>query len=200
VKLDSLVHGPILFRNLSARRDMKLLRNLLVVIAATGMMSSVQAQTDVPDLGILSPSVQTQTGFVTSGSFSDIFNFSIGAEHQGFLGSAIGLAPDGTPTIGAISNLTLELFTGSNATGPIQGSVASTNGSLINLSGTLAEGAYSLRLSGLANGALGGGYQLSVSAAPEPAAWMLLLAGLGLVAFVARRKASLMAGPASMAS
>lgn len=178
---------------------MKLLRNLMVVIAATGMMGSVQAQTDVLDLGILSPSVQTQTGFVTSGSFSDIFNFSIGAEHQGFLGSAVGLASDGTPTIGSISNLTLDVFAGSNATGPIQGSVASTNGSLINLSGALAEGAYSLRVSGLANGALGGGYQLSVSAAPEPALWMMLLAGLGLVGFVARRRAGSMANPAAMA-
>jgi hypothetical protein len=167
---------------------MKLLKSLLVVIAATAMMGSVQAQTDVPNLGILSPTVQTQTGLVTSGSFSDIFNFSIGAEHQGFLGSALGLASDGTPTIGSISDLTLALFTGSNATGPIHGSVASTNGSLINLSGALVEGAYSLRVSGLANGTLGGGYQLSVSATPEPAEWMMLLAGLVLVAFIARRK------------
>jgi MYXO-CTERM domain-containing protein len=161
----------------------KLLRNLLVVIAATGMMGSVQAQ-----LGTLSPSVQTQTGLVGSGSFADIYNFSIGAEHQGFLGSALGLAADGTPTLGSISNLTLTLFSGSNATGPIQGTVASSNGSLINLSGALVEGAYSLKVSGIANGTLGGAYQLSVSAAPEPAEWMMLLAGLVLVAFVARRK------------
>jgi hypothetical protein len=174
----------------------KLLKNLLVVIAATGMMGSVQAQTDVPDLGVLSPSVQTQTVFVGSGSFADIFNFSIGAEHQGFLGTALGLASDGTPTIGSISNLTLALFAGSNATGPIQGSVASTNGSLIDLSGALVEGAYSLRVSGFANGALGGGYQLAVSAAPEPAEWLMLLAGLTLLVFVARRKAGLMAVPA----
>lgn len=178
---------------------MKLPRNLLIVIAAMGMMESVQAQTDVPDLGILSPTVQTQTGFVTSGSFSDIFNFSIGAEHQGFAGSAVGLAPDGTPTIGSVNNLTLTVFAGSDATGPVQGTVTSANGSLIDLSGALAEGAYSLRVSGIANGALGGGYALSVSAAPEPAAWAMLLAGLVLVGFVARRKA-LAAGPALMAA
>jgi hypothetical protein len=176
---------------------MKLLRNLLVVIAATGMMGSVQAQTD---LGILSPTVQERTGSFASGSFADTFNFSIGAEHQGFLGSAVGLASNGTPTIGSISDLTFTLFAGSNATGPIQGSVTSANGSLIDLSGALVEGAYSVRVSGLiANGALGGGYGLAVSAAPEPAEWMMLLAGLMLVAFVARRKASLMAGPALMA-
>src|SRR5918999_744582 len=120
---------------------MKLLKNLLLVIAATGMMGSLQAQTN---LGMLSPTVQTQTGFSSSVSFSEIFNFSIGTEYQGFLGSAVGLAPDGTPTIGLIGDLTLALFAGSNATGPIQGNVTSATGSLINLSGALAEGAYSL--------------------------------------------------------
>jgi hypothetical protein len=171
---------------------MNLLKKLLLVIATTGMIGSVQAQID---LGILSPTVQDQSGFLTSGSFAEIFNFSIGAEHQGFLGSSIGLASDGTPTIGTISDLTLTLFAGSNATGPIQGSVTSANGSLIDLSGTLAQGDYSLRISGLiADGALGGGYKLSVSAAPEPAEWMMLLAGLVAVGFMARRKTSLVAG------
>lgn len=171
---------------------MNLLKKLLLVIATTGMMGSVQAQID---LGILSPTVQERTGFFTSGSFADIFNFSIGAEHQGFLGSSVGLATDGTPTIGTIGDLTLTLFAGSNATGPIQGSVTSANGSLIDLSGALVQGDYSARVSGLiADGALGGGYRLSVSAAPEPAGWMLLLAGLVVVAFIARRKTSLVAG------
>lgn len=176
---------------------MKLLNNLLVAIAATGMMGSVQAQTD---LGMLSPTVQQQTGFFASGSFADIFNFSIGTENQAFLGSAAGLSSEGTPTIGAVSDLTFTLFAGSNATGPIQGSVTSATGSVIDLSGALVEGAYSVRVSGLiADGALGGGYALSVSAAPEPAEWMMLLAGLLLVVAVARRKTRLMAGGAAPA-
>jgi hypothetical protein len=172
---------------------MKLRKYLLVVIAATGIMGSVQAQTD---LGILDPTPKVRTGLFTAGqaSFGDVFNFSIGADNHSFLGSAVGLAANGTPTLGAITNLTFDLFAGSNATGPIKGSVTSVDGSMISLAGALAEGAYSARISGLiTNAALGGGYQLSVSANPEPATWMMLLAGLVLVAFIARRKTSLVA-------
>ena len=174
---------------------MTLLKKLLVVIAATGVMESAQAQIPNPDLGILSPAAKTETGFRTSGSFADIFNFSIGADYHGFLGTAVGLAKDGTEKIGAISNLTLTLFAGSDATGPIRGSVTSSDGSLINLSGALLQGNYSARISGLiADSTLGGGYQFVASANPEPAEWMLLLAGLVVVGFMARRRASSVVG------
>ena len=174
---------------------MTLLKNLLVVIAAAGVMESAQAQVPNPDLGILSPAAKTETGFRTSGSFADIFNFSIGADHHGFLGTAVGLATDGTQKIGAISDLTLTLFAGSNATGPIQGSVTSTNGSLIDLASALVQGDYSARISGLiADSTLGGGYQFVASANPEPAEWTLLLAGLVVVGFIARRRASSVVG------
>src|SRR6266850_4219245 len=174
---------------------MNLFKKLLwvVLIAATAVMASAQAQVPNPDLGILSPAAQTKTDFGTSGStFVDIFNFSIGADHHGFLGTAVGLAPDGTPTIGTISNLTLTLFAGSDATGATKGSVTSTNGSLIDLAGTLLAGNYSAKISGLVSGTLGGGYQFVVSANPEPAEWMLLLAGLMVVGFMARRRTSLL--------
>ena len=169
-------------------------RLLVGAIACAGMVGSVQAQ--APDLGTLSPTPVVQTGFFTSASsFADIFNFSIGADHHGFFASAVGLATNGTPTIGTIDNLTLTLFAGSNATGPIEGSVTSANGSLIDMSGALVQGNYSVGISGLLHDAtLGGGYRLAVSANPEPAEWMMLLAGLVVVAFMVRRRTSLVAG------
>src|SRR5436190_3398562 len=86
-------------------------RLLVGAIACAGMVGSVQAQ--APDLGTLSPTPVVQTGFFTSASsFADIFNFSIGADHHGFFASAVGLATNGTPTIGTIDNLTLTLFAG----------------------------------------------------------------------------------------
>ena len=173
---------------------MNLFRQLIAVVAAAAAMGSVQAQ--VPNLGTLSPTpdVVTSTS-ITSGTFADIFNFSIGTDFHGFLGSTVGLDTSGTPTIGTIDNLTLTLFAGSNATGPIQGSVASANGSLIDLSGALAQGDYSVKVAGLVHDAtLGGAYRLAVSANPEPAGWILMLAGLMIVVFIARRKTSLVAG------
>jgi len=176
---------------------MKLLRKLLLAIASAGVMAgSAIAQID---LGVLSPTVEQRTAFYGSGSgsFSDTFNFSIGAEHHGFVGIVDSFSA-GNP-VGAthVSNLTLTLFAGSNATGPIQGTVTSANGSLIDLSSLLAEGKYSATISGIADGTLGGGYQFSVSASPEPAEWMMLLAGLMLVTLIVRRRTSLIAPSAT---
>src|SRR2546428_7756261 len=173
---------------------MNLFRQLIAVVAAAAAMGSVQAQ--VPNLGTLSPTpdVVTSTS-ITSGTFADIFNFSIGTDFHGFLGSTVGLDTSGTPTIGTIDNLTLTLFAGSNATGPIQGSVASANGSLIDLSGALAQGDYSVKVAGLVHDAtLGGAYRVSVSADPEPAGWRVMSARRRIGVFITRRKTSLAAG------
>jgi hypothetical protein len=166
---------------------------LLAMAFAVVMAGSAIAQTD---LGALSPSVEQRTGFYGSGSFSDVFNFSIGTEYHGFAGIVDSFSGGNAPGATHVSNLTLTLYAGSNATGPIQGSVTSANGSLIDLSGLLAQGSYSARISGLADGSLGGGYQFSVSANPEAAEWMMLLFGLVLVTFIVRRRSSLMAGSA----
>src|SRR5438874_2097317 len=51
-----------------------LLKNVLVVTAATGAMGSVQAQTpgNIFDLGTLTPSVTATTDVFTSGSFTGV--------------------------------------------------------------------------------------------------------------------------------
>jgi MYXO-CTERM domain-containing protein len=175
---------------------MKLLRKLLVVIASAGVMlgfAPAGAQTENPDLGTISSTPIQQTEFFPSGSsFADIFNFSIAADQHTFLGSAGSFTPEGTSAEAThVSNLTLSVF---DASGSEVGSVTSSNGTTINLSGVLTEGTYSLKISGVADGSLGGGYQFSVSAAPEPAGWAMLLAGLVVVTFMARRRASLVTG------
>ncbi len=59
----------------------------------------------------------------------------------------------------------------------------------------LASGSFSGRVSGLADGPAGGGHKFSAAEGPEePPGWMMLLAGLATVGFIARRKASLAAG------
>jgi hypothetical protein len=53
----------------------------------------------------------------------------------------------------------------------------------------MSAGPYYLSVSGLADGSSGGQYMLSITAAvPEPETYALLLAGLALVGFVARRR------------
>lgn len=169
---------------------MKKLLKILVMIAATGVMGSAQAQT-VTDLGTLSSDTQVQTNFFAESSFADIFNFTVGGTNHTVLASAVGVAPDGTPTVGTLSNLTLELFAGSGATGSALATSSSLDGSLIDLGTVLAGGDYSARVTGLADGGVGGGFQFAIAAMPEPAEWMMLLAGLVVVGFMTRRKTSL---------
>lgn len=161
---------------------MKVLK-FLVAVAATAVMGSAQAQLN---LGTLSPTIQTQSFFSASGgSFADIYNFTIGTGYQTLSTSAVSYSPTGT---GIVSDLTLTLYGGSNGTGSALATVSSSNGSLIDYSNLLATGLFSVKVSGLANTQVGGGYNFSIAATPEPAEWMMLLAGLVAVTFMARRK------------
>jgi hypothetical protein len=167
---------------------MNLLKKLAVVVAASvGWMGAVQATTY--ELGTLSPTVQQETEFYAEGTtFADIYNFTVGAEYQTVFASAVGTSAEQT----SISNLTLTFY---SADGSVVGEVSSSNGSLIDLSSAFLSGDYSVHVSGIADGSLGGGYDFSIAAVPEPAEWAMLLAGLAVLGFIAKRKTNgLMAG------
>ena len=113
--------------------------------------------------------------------FSDTFNFSITDP-----GSIQGLAIvfPGAPFF-AINNFTAELYSGVTLLGSIAGNVPVTfNG--------LTAGAYSLNVFGNPAGQFGGGYGgfvASVTApVPEPETYAMMLAGLGALGFLARRR------------
>ena len=169
---------------------MKLLKNLLVVMAATGMVGSGHALAQV-NLGTLDPTVQTRSDLFGAVSFADVFNFTIGATNSNVLSSTVALGPDGTPNATAVTGLKYELFSGFNAPGTPLSSVLID--SRLDLSALLTPGDFSVRISGAA-GPAGGGFSFSTAANPEPAEWMMLLAGLVVVGFMARRKTRLMAG------
>src|SRR6267143_395187 len=168
--------------------NMKLLKDLLVVIAATGVMGSAQAQTTPPDLnlGTLTPTDTIRTDFGVSGtSFADLFTFSIDSTNHIFTGSTTAFAPPG--------------ITGTSITGlqfvlkDSMGGVLFTGTSLTDTE--LSPGSFSMLVTGKADGLSGGGFRLAVASHnPEPAEWMMLLAGLVVVGFIARRKIGLVAG------
>ena len=175
---------------------MNLLKKLLAVIASAGMMASAHATTY--SMGTLSPTVQEHSAFYGSGSFSfmDIYNFSVSAEQGALLASAVSYTPSGISTaITHVTDLTIAIYGGADGTGSVLGTVSSSNGSLIDYSNVLATGTFSAKVSGLADGLVGGGYNFSIAAmVPEPSGWMMLLAGLVVVGFMARRKTDLLAG------
>ena len=172
---------------------MNLLKNLLVVIAATGALGSAQAQVN---LGTVSPTVQQHTAIFGAGSFADIVNFTVDASHSTVSTSTISLGPDGSVNSTSFTGLRMELFSGFNA----PGTAPLFTG--LNLEGSLlTPGEFSARISGTA-GPLGGGFQFSIAASPspEPAEWMLLLAGLTFLGFIARRRIGFAAGAPAYAA
>jgi len=161
---------------------MKLLTNLLVAIAATGAMGSAQAQTD---LGALTPTQSIRTDFGASGtSFADLFTFTVDSSNHIFTGSTTPFAPPGT-TGTSITGLQFVLKDS-------MGGVLFTGTSLTDTE--LTPGTFSMLVTGKADGVSGGGFTLAAAAHnPEPAEWMMLLAGLVVVGFIARRKIGLVA-------
>lgn len=114
--------------------------------------------------------------------------------------SAVSHTPQGTDTgLAQVADPTLALFAGSDAAGPVPDTVSSStasssNSAKIDLSTVLISNAYSAQVSGMADGRLDGELHFSIAAIPEPAEWMKLPLGLLVVAFMARRKTSPIAG------
>jgi hypothetical protein len=157
---------------------MKLLKSLLVMIVVTGAMGSAQAQApgSIFNLGTLTPTatVATDTSLVSTGSFLDRFNFTLGAANH---------VVTGTTDSTNLGGLQLGLYDGT-------GRLVYTG---LNFRIDLTPGSYYANISGdvlTAPGKL----TFSVAANPEPAEWMLLLCGLVVAGFIARRKIGLAAG------
>jgi len=188
---------------------MKSLRQHIAVIAAIAIIGSAQAQTagQTFDLGTVTatssptyptPAVQQfydASGIAGAVTFADIVNFTIGPDHdfRAWLGGYI--RPDVPYWAAHVSNMTATLYDGADGTGSALATTSfSWGGYQGQIGNVLADGVHSLRVSGTADGAAGGGFTLSVAANPEPAEWMLLLCGLVVAGFIARRKIGLAAG------
>jgi len=163
---------------------MKLLKHLLVVvIAATGVIGSARAQTQghTFDLSTITPAGNSFSDSFPSGSFVDTFTFTVDANNHIITG--------GVTAASNVSGGTLALFNDSN------GHVQVFSGSPAPQTADFAPGNYSGQLSGsVADPKAGSGsFTFSVAANPEPAEWALLLCGLVVAGFIARRKISLVA-------
>jgi opacity protein-like surface antigen len=159
----------------------------LILAAALATLGSTAAIADTYTApGVINVG-QTQTAFFnhTAGSFFDTFNFSIGS--GGTLStSAVSLS---LSNLLDISGLTGNLWNNSHPNGTFNYGTFAGNNTTFSF-GPLAAGDYHIDFTGNATGVVGGAYAaaVSVSAVPEPETYALLLAGLGLMGTVARRR------------
>ena len=165
---------------------MQINKTLVASLVAAALSVGV-AHADTVDVGTIGST--TQVFSHAAGSFEDTINFSI-ASASTLSGTASNLVLSfGNFSVLNISNLMVNVWNNSHPDGNVwYGSFAgNTQTYTFNLP---AAGNYHVDITGIAEGASGGTYGIALSAAPvpEPETFAMLLAGLGLVGTIARRR------------
>jgi PEP-CTERM motif len=155
--------------------------------------SSLSAQASSYNLGPLQSGAPTSFNAIAGqpGQFSDIFSFSLGS------GSSVGVSVINFPVTGLFNTVLTSASLFSNFDGTafngddslITSYTASSNG-ISFTSGPVGAGSYYLNVTGIANGSLGGLYNgaISIAPVPEPETYVMLLAGIGVMGFIAVRR------------
>ena len=111
-----------------------------------------------------------------NGAFSDLLTVHIGQTGSfSFTISAVGAS---------ISDFTLWAWNAGNSSWSSLGSAGSFIGTTHGGYSNVLAGDYQFKLTGNGNSQL----SMSVAAVPEPGEWAMMLAGLGIIGFVAKRK------------
>jgi hypothetical protein len=174
----------------------------LAAAAAIALSSLSASATTATNFYDFAPSISgTPTLLIVdvmdSGSFNDFLSFTLpGSSTSGYTLNTSDTTRRGTVLLASVFQ-TVNLYSNPDA---IVGnsddrmlSVFSTsaNGKSATLAtGPLAAGSYYLDVKGVATGSFGGTYSaaINVTAVPEPESYAMLLAGLGLMGAIARRR------------
>lgn len=182
----------------------KTTKQLLAALALAGVFSSAQAATislsggDFPyDLGANPTDENAYSVTHGVGSFTDIFTFTL-TDLSNTISSAVSLllpGLDGGDSSYEINNGTLSLFADTDANGAggsdvLLGTVAYGDANGVLSVNNVEAGAYYWAVAGDAVGTNGGVYLYSANTAPvpEPETYAMMLAGLGMLGFVGKRR------------
>jgi hypothetical protein len=161
--------------------------NFKFALLAAASVCSFGAQATTTDWGAHGP-LELAAAVTPVGTFQDGYLFSLPSAYDLFTTS---VSNNLTHILG-IEGGTVALFKEAGAVDSALGSFAfdGTSGNSTHAYGTLAAGDYYYLVSGTGTGLAGGFYTISSSTAtavPEPDTYALLLAGLGVVGFLAHR-------------
>lgn len=138
------------------------------------------AQATTYSVGTLDPSPTTMMNWV-GGSFEDVINFTIASPNNHAITTVLQIP---MTNIYHIGSFTAALYNATTNT-----VIGSWNvGSGLFLEDDLAGGNYYLKLTGVGNGKNGGMYTVTAAAVPEPGEWAMMLAGIGMMGAMVRRR------------
>ena len=163
-----------------------------VVALALGMGVVAGANAMDHDLGtVFAPTTYSNVAQVAVGSFIDKWIFDVSAPLQS-AGSAsiLNISIGGMPMY-TVTNLSVQLYdSGNNLLANLDNNPGSSTDYKVGSGVFPVANDYYFTVSGNATGSLGGQYVFAVSTlpVPEPETYAMLLAGLGIVGAVARRR------------
>lgn len=167
------------------------------LLLAAGLACTAAAQANDYFLNDITGVIPTTVPSFThgTGSFTDYFFFSL-SKTSVASGTIANIEVGGWPFGGDVFNikgLSTYLYTDTGTVGKTDGTESGFllgTGDFIHPTGQLDAGNYFIKITGNAVGGAGGMYVASISAqpVPEPDTYAMMIAGLGLVAGIARRK------------
>ena len=168
---------------------LKMLARTVIALLAAVAANAAWATDYTFNLGVWNPSTpytqivnHTLPGESVGTAFVDFFNFQVAG---GGNASSVAVNLNLDPFLN-IANLQLGLYSGQNALGSLlDGPVGSGVTLTANL---LTNTDYSLRVTGVTSGSLGGSYSTAIAVVPEAQTWVMMLLGLGLVGSAWQRK------------
>lgn len=164
-------------------------RMALIAVAVASSLSFT-AHATTTDWGVHDP-LEVAAAITPIGTFEDNYLFNLPTAYSLF---STAVSNNLTNALGIQGGM-VSLYKEAGAVDTALGSFAfdGTTGSTSFAHGALAAGDYYYLVSGTGTGSIGGFYTLSsstVTAVPEPHAYTLMLAGLGVIGFLARRRKS----------
>lgn len=170
---------------------MKLKTLTCVTLAAVAGLSAMNAGATTKNLGALAtPSVKVVSVLDKTGSIDDFITFSIVKPST----DSFTAVSNNNAGVLLLNSGLIGLFSGNVGSGTKLGefSFDGTTGSTLHSVLLATAGNYYFEIKGFAAGTSGAAYKVTSSLAlapvPEPSAWALMVAGLGMIGFISHRR------------